>query len=168
MKLPSHLYLEQLEIPYEARSFPPETEKGASNVSHVLGFSERQAVKTLIFKVDTGEHVLVMLGGDQNAISGNLKKAIGSRNIQMASPEFVKETTGYAIGSIPAFGWQPPGFRSFLEASLVNEPLLGTGEGQWGEEIMITPQNLIRASNAFVVNLTDREKSVFVEQQLPK
>ena len=78
----------------------------------------------------------------------------------MAVPEVVKEITGYVIGSIPAFGWQPSGFRSFLEVSLVKEPILGTGAGQWGEEIMITPENLIRASNAIVVNLTDREKSV--------
>ena len=164
MKLPSHLHLDKLNIPYEARSFSPETEKGAANVAHALGFSERQAVKTLIFQVDTGERVLVMLGGDQNAISGNLKKAIGSRNIQMAAPEVVKETTGYIIGSIPAFSWQPPNFRSFLEASLLDEPILGTGGGQWGEEIMITPENLIRASNAIVVNLTDRERPVESEQ----
>jgi Cys-tRNA(Pro)/Cys-tRNA(Cys) deacylase len=163
MKLPAHLHLDQNNIPYEARSFSPETEKGAANVARVLGFAERQAVKTLIFQADTGERVLVMLGGDQNAISGNLKKAIGSRNIQMAAPEVVKETTGYIIGSIPAFGWQPAGFRTFLEASLVNEPILGTGAGQWGEEIMITPQNLIKASRAMVVNLTDREKPVIPE-----
>ena len=117
-------------------------------------------MKTLIFQADTGERVLVMLGGDQTAISGHLKKAIGSRNIRMADPEVVKETTGYVIGSIPAFGWQPAGFRSFLEASLVEEPVLGTGAGQWGEEIMLTPENLIRASHAIVVNLTDREKAV--------
>ena len=160
MKLPSHTYLEERGIPYEARSFPPETEKGAANVARALGFSERQAVKTLIFQVYTGERVLVMLGGDQNGISGHLKKAIGSRNIQMADSEVVKATTGYFIGSIPAFGWQPPGFRSFLEASLVKEPVLGTGAGQWGEEIMITPGDLIRASHAIVVNLTDREKPV--------
>ena len=160
MKLPSHTYLVERGIPYQARSFPPETEKGAANVARALGFSERQAVKTLIFQADTGERVLVMLGGDQNGISGHLKKAIDSRNIQMAASEVVKATTGYAIGSIPAFGWQPPGFRSFLEASLVNEPMLGTGAGQWGEEIMITPENLIRASNAIVVNLTDRERPV--------
>ena len=122
MKLPSYTYLEERAIPYEARSFPPETEKGAANVARVLGFSERQAVKTLIFQVDTGERVLVMLGGDQSAISGHLKKAIGSRDIQMAAPETVKEITGYIVGSIPAFGWQPLEFRSFLEASLVNEP----------------------------------------------
>jgi len=160
MKLPPHIHLDERNIPYEARSFPPDTQKGAANVAHALGFSERQAVKTLIFQADTGERVLVMLGGDQNAISGNLKKAIGSRNIQMASPEAVKETTGYVIGSIPAFGWQPAGFRSFLEASLLKEPILGTGAGQWGEEIMITPENLVKASNAIVVNLTDREKPV--------
>jgi Cys-tRNA(Pro)/Cys-tRNA(Cys) deacylase len=158
--LPSHLYLDQRGIPYERKSFPTETEKGAANVARVLGFSERQAVKTLIFQVDTGECVLVMLGGDQNAISGNLKKAIGSRNIKMAEPEVVKKTTGYVIGSIPAFGWQPEGFRSFLEASLLQESVLGTGAGQWGEEIMITPQDLIQASNAIIVNLTDREKPV--------
>ena len=156
MKLPPHLYLDERNIPYEALSFPPDTEKGAANVAHALGFSERQAVKTLIFQVDTGERVLVMLGGDQNAISGNLKKAIWSRNIQMAAPEAVKEATGYVIGSIPAFGWQPPNFRSFLEASLIDEPILGTGAGQWGEEIMITPENLIKASHAIVVNLTVR------------
>jgi Cys-tRNA(Pro)/Cys-tRNA(Cys) deacylase len=160
MRLPPHIYLDERKIPYEARSFPPETEKGAANVARVLSFAERQAVKTLIFQVDTGERVLVMLGGDQNAISGNLKKAIGSRNIQMASPEIVKETTGYVIGSIPAFSWQPPGFRSFLESSLLHESILGTGAGQWGEEIMITPENLIEASTAIVVNLTDREKPI--------
>jgi len=154
------MYLEERNIPYEARSFSPETKKGAANVAHALGFSERQAVKTLIFQVDTGERVLVMLGGDQNAISGNLKKAIGSRNIRMAEPDVVKETTGYVIGSIPAFHWQPSGLRSFLEASLLNEPILGTGAGQWGEEIMITPENLVKASNAIVVNLTDRDKPV--------
>lgn len=160
MMLPSHIYLDERNIPYERQQFPPETEKGAANVARVLGFSERQAVKTLIFEVDTGERVLVMLGGDQSAISGHLKKAIGSRNIKMAEPDVVKATTGYVIGSIPAFGWQPPGFRSFLEESLLKEPVLGTGAGVWGEEIMIAPKDLVRASNAIVVNLTDRERPV--------
>jgi len=54
IQLPSHTYLDERGIPYERRSFPPETEKGAANVARVLGFSERQAIKTLIFQVDTG------------------------------------------------------------------------------------------------------------------
>ena len=59
-------------------------------------------------------------------------------------------------------GWtgrdQPDGFRSFLDESLLGEPLLGVGAGHWGEEILIAPQQLVRASRALVVNLTDRER----------
>jgi Cys-tRNA(Pro)/Cys-tRNA(Cys) deacylase len=160
MKLPAHLYLEQLGIPYEARSFPAETEKGAGPVARVLGFPERQAVKSLIFQVDSGERVLVLLGGDQTAVSGNLKKAIGSRNIRMATPDVVRQTTGYVIGSIPPFGWQPDGFRSFLERSLLDEPVLGVGAGTWGNEILIAPHDLVRAAMAVVVNLTEPGRSV--------
>src|SRR3954469_11928300 len=100
MNLPAHDWLDKQGIPYERRSFPTDIEKGAASVARTLGFRERQMVKTLIFEADTGERVLVMLGGDQNAISGHLKRAIGSRNIRMASAESVLATTGYAIGSI--------------------------------------------------------------------
>src|SRR5204863_9286365 len=134
MILPAHEYLDQLGIPYEWLTFPSTTEKGAANVARALGYRERQMVKTLIFETDKGERVLIMLGGDQNAVSGHLKRALGSRNIRLAAPEVVKATTGYVVGSIPPFHWQPEGFRSFIEASLMEEPVLGVGAGQWGEE----------------------------------
>ena len=157
MKLPAHEHLDRLGIPYERRAFSPETEKGAAQVARVLGLREHQAVKTLVFETSAGERVLVMVGGDRSAVSGQLKRALGSRDIRMAAPEDVKTTTGYVIGSIPPFGWQPEGFRSFVDAALMAEPLLGVGVGQWGEEILITPANLVRASSATVVNLTTRE-----------
>jgi Cys-tRNA(Pro)/Cys-tRNA(Cys) deacylase len=99
-----------------------------------------------------------MVGGDQNIVSGNLKKAAGSRNIKMAGYEAVQETTGYVIGSIPPFSWQPESFRTFLDVSLIDEPVLGVGTGVWGHEILITPENLVKASGAILVNLVDREK----------
>ena len=159
-KLASIQYLDDLNIPCEHRSFAQTTEKGAANVAHALGFRERQMVKTLIFESDKGEAVLIMVGGDQNAISGHLKKIIGSRNISLCSPDRVKIITGYIVGSIPPFHWQPEGFRSFIDASLMNEELLGVGTGCWGEEIIIKPEHLVKASNALIVNLTDREKPV--------
>jgi Cys-tRNA(Pro)/Cys-tRNA(Cys) deacylase len=163
MNLPAHEYLDHLNIPYERRSFPTTIEKGAAAVARALGFRERQMVKTLIFETDKGEQALIMLGGDQNAISGHLKKVLGSRNIRLAGAETVKTVTGYAIGSIPPFGWQPDSFRSFVDAALLDEPVLGVGTGQWGEEILIAPQDLVRASRAQVVNLTDKERPVFPE-----
>ncbi len=163
MTLPAHKFLDDQGIPHQPLTFPPTTEKGAANVARALGYKERQMIKTLIFETHQGERVLVMIGGDQKAISGHLKKAIGSRNIKMAKPEAVKETSGYEIGSIPPFHWQPAGFRSFLDLSLMAEEILGVGAGQWGQEIMITPANLVKASRAIVVNLTDRSRPVFEE-----
>lgn len=101
MKLPSHLYLGELGIPDQTGIFTPETEKGAASVARVLGFPDRQAVKTLIFQADAGERVPVMLGGDQSIVSANLKRAEGSRKVRLAAPATVLEITGFVIGSIP-------------------------------------------------------------------
>jgi Cys-tRNA(Pro)/Cys-tRNA(Cys) deacylase len=166
MKLPAHEYLDRNGIAHEARSFPPETEKGAANVARALGFREHQMVKTLLFQTGKGERVLVMVGGDRSAVSSHLKKALGDRNVQMASPDAVKETTGYEIGSLPPFHWQPADFRSFLDEALTREPVLGVGAGVWGNEILITPVNLVRAARAIVVNLTERERPVVPERAL--
>lgn len=162
MNLPTHAFLDTKQIPYTALSFPTTTDKGAANVAQALGYRERQMVKTLIFVTAKEEYVLVMVGGDQKAISGHLKKAIGSKNIKMASFEAIKNVTGYEVGSIPPFHWQPTGFRSFLEASLLAEEILGVGAGVWGHEIMITPSNLIQAKQATIVNLTIRDKPILL------
>ena len=159
MGLPAHSYRDGLAIPYQKLEFPPDIEKGAASVAQALGYDPSQMVKTLIFESGTQERVLVMLGGGGNAISGYLKRAIGSRNVKLAGPESVKEATGYEIGSIPPFHWQPPGFRSFIDALLMDEEVLGVGAGVWGQEIMITPQDLVKASQAVVVNLSQKART---------
>ena len=154
MDLPAHKFLEERGIPHRRLEFPPETEKGAASVANALGFSEAQAVKTLIFETAAGERALVMLGGDKNAISGRLKRALGSRNIRLADPATVVDVTGYEIGSIPPFHWQPPGFRSIIDARLMDEEELGVGAGVWGQEIMITPRDLLAACDGEVFDLS--------------
>jgi len=156
-QLPAHDYLDALSIPYQRLTFPATTEKGAASVAKALGFRERQMVKTLIFETDSAERALIMVGGDQNVISGHLKKALGSRRISMASRQTVLTLTGYEVGSIPPFHWQPENFKSFLDASLLIEESLGVGAGVWGHEIVIRPDDLVKASCCQVVNLTDKE-----------
>ena len=156
MDLPAHQYLDQLGIPYQRLTFSPDTPKGAAGVAQALGYRPAQMVKTLIFETGTAEKVLVMLGGDKNAVSGHLKRAIGNRNIRLANAGTVQAVTGYQIGSIPPFHWQPPGFRSFFDEALMQEEVLGVGAGVWGQEILITPQLLVTASAATVVNLSQK------------
>ena len=154
MDLPAHRFLEERGIPHRRLEFPAATEKGAANVAHALGYVEAQMVKTLVFETAAGERALVMLGGDKNAISGRLKRALGSRNIRLADPETVKAVTGYEIGSIPPFHWQPLGFRSVVDECLMREDVLGVGAGVWGQEIMIAPGDLVAACGAEVFDLS--------------
>ena len=154
MELPAYAYLDDRGIPYRRLDFPPDTEKGAASVARALGFDPGQMVKTLLFQTDGDELALVMLGGDRSAVSGQLKKALGSRNIRLAAPERVGQVTGYAVGSIPPFSWQPPGFRSFVDAALLEYPVVGVGAGEWGREIVLTPADLVTAAAAAVANLT--------------
>ena len=157
LSLPSVEFLKKKGIEYRVEAFSTDTEKGAANVARALGFREKQMIKTLIFDVDSGERILVMVGGDQTIKSGFLKKAVGSRNIKMASPQMVIDTTGYEIGSIPPFGWQPDGFRTFIEESMLEEEELGVGTGRWGVEIIMSPSNLVAASGAIVSKLVELE-----------
>ena len=62
MKLAAHNYLDDMGIPYQALAFPEATAKGAANVARILGFRERQMVKTLVFRAKD-ECVLIMVGG---------------------------------------------------------------------------------------------------------
>ena len=114
-------------------------------------------VKTLIFESGAGERALIAVGGDRNVISGQLKRAMGNRNIRLAGPEVVFEFTGYRIGSIPPFSWQREGTRTFVDESLLEEPLLGVGAGVWGEEILLAPRDLVRATAGIVFPLTRRK-----------
>jgi Cys-tRNA(Pro)/Cys-tRNA(Cys) deacylase len=154
LSLPAHAYLDRLAIPYRTAVFPPSTDKGAANVARVLGFREGQMVKTLLFETDRGERALVLVPADRSAVSSLLKKALGSRDVRLTSPAAVKETTGYEIGSVPPFHWQPDGFRTLLDTALLAEDLLGVGAGEWGHEILIAPRDLARACHATIVELT--------------
>jgi hypothetical protein len=43
----------------------------------------------------------------------------------------------------------------------MNESILAVGAGEWSNEILISPTDMIKASRAIVVNLTNREKPIF-------
>ncbi len=67
---------------------------------------------------------------------------------------------------IPPFCWQPEDFRTFLDRSLLQWEILGVGAGLRGHEIMIAPTNLIKASQAIIVNLCDRDQPVFEDDNM--
>jgi len=61
MHLPAHQFLDARAITYQKLSFAVETEQGAASVARVLGYRDRQMVKTLIFVTGADEKVLSLI-----------------------------------------------------------------------------------------------------------
>ena len=148
MELPAHKFLDDRGVPYRRLSFPSRYGEGGGQRGPGAGLRRDPDGE------DPDIHHPDYAGRRQVGRFGTAEEGAGSRNIKLADPARVKEITGYEVGSIPPFHWQPPGFRSIVDACLMDEEVLGVGAGVWGEEIMITPGDLVAATGAEIADLS--------------
>lgn len=62
-----------------------------------LGISPRQMVKTMIYMADD-EPVAAMVRGDRDVNEIKLRKVLGCKDLELASPEVIEEVTGAPVG----------------------------------------------------------------------
>tara|TARA_B100001093_G_C26846873_1_gene1023267 strand:- start:3309 stop:3788 length:480 start_codon:yes stop_codon:yes gene_type:complete len=60
-------------------------------------------VKSLLFKTEDS-FILTLIAGDKRCSLSKLKEILNEKNISMASPENVKQQTGYTIGGVSPIG----------------------------------------------------------------
>jgi prolyl-tRNA editing enzyme YbaK/EbsC (Cys-tRNA(Pro) deacylase) len=77
--------------------------KTAQQAADVVGCSVAQIAKSLVFMSNSGKPVLVIASGS-NRVSETLVAAILGESIARATPDFVRSSTGFAIGGIPPVG----------------------------------------------------------------
>lgn len=145
--LPSIIELTEKGAKFEVKEFPKATRKGAIKVAKAFKMNPRPFIKTLVFEGSSKEMYLVMVGADQEVDNTLLAKAVDEDSIELTDPERIKDELGYVIGSIPAFGLKTD-IKKVIDESLKSEATLGTGAGEWGIEIFIAPDELIKGCGA--------------------
>ncbi len=145
--LASEEHLKGMGISFSIAEFPGTTEKGTNNISKALGAPLHLILKTLIFQGASGKVYLCLVGGDQKLDTAKLCKVCAERNVGMALPGTVLEATGYRIGAIPPFGLRTA-LPVFIDSSLAGEGRLLVGSGRWGRDIVISGEDLGRATRA--------------------
>ena len=79
------------------------TARTAVDAAKSLNCEEGAIVKSLLFK--NGEnYFLCLVSGDKRCSLNKLKKFFNSKDLSMASPNDVKEQTGYTIGGVSPIG----------------------------------------------------------------
>jgi prolyl-tRNA editing enzyme YbaK/EbsC (Cys-tRNA(Pro) deacylase) len=75
----------------------------SADAARELGCDVAQIAKSIIFRAASGRGVLVIASGANRVNEAAVEALIGEK-IGRASPDFVREVTGYAIGGIPPLG----------------------------------------------------------------
>ena len=93
-----------------------QTARTANDAANSLNTEVGSIVKSLLFR-NGGNFLLCLVSGDKRCSLNKLKKIFNSKDLSMASPDEVKDQTGYTIGGV-----SPVGHKNKLEI-LVDESL---------------------------------------------
>ena len=80
-----------------------QTARTANDAATALGCNVGAIVKSLLFKVGN-KFCLCLVSGDKRCSLNKLKKKLSEKDVSMASPEEVKQITGYTIGGVSPIG----------------------------------------------------------------
>ena len=75
----------------------------SKNAATALGCSVAEIAKSLIFKAADGRPVLVIASGVNRVDEAKLRALLG-QDIGRADADFVRSSTGFAIGGVPPLG----------------------------------------------------------------
>ncbi|WP_322797018.1 YbaK/EbsC family protein [Tepidiforma sp.] len=81
----------------------------ADEAAAAVGCEPGQIVKTLLFMAD-GRPTMVLMAGDRQVDTAALAEilGVGRKRLKMATPEEVREVTGYDVGGVAPLGWARP------------------------------------------------------------
>ena len=80
-----------------------QTARTAKDAATALGCNVGAIVKSLLFKIGD-KFCLCLVSGDKRCSLNKLKKKLNEKDVLMASPEEVKQVTGYTIGGVSPIG----------------------------------------------------------------
>jgi len=75
----------------------------ATDAANSLNCEIGAIVKSLLFKTEDN-YILCLIAGDKKCSLNKLKKILNLKDVRMASPDEVKEYTGYTIGGVSPVG----------------------------------------------------------------
>jgi prolyl-tRNA editing enzyme YbaK/EbsC (Cys-tRNA(Pro) deacylase) len=96
-------YLHSMGVDAQVREMPATT-RTAKEAAQAIGCSVAQIAKSMVFRTEqSGRAVLVIASAANRVDERRMSELIGEQ-IEKATPEFVRESTGFGIGGVPPVG----------------------------------------------------------------
>lgn len=125
----------------------------SAQAASALGIDVGQIAKSLVFRATrTNRAVLVIAAGDRRVDETRVAAKLGEP-IERATPEFVREHAGFAIGGVAPLAHVAP-MVTFVDTSLRRFPVLWAAGGTPHCVFPITPDALVRVSGGIESDVT--------------
>jgi Cys-tRNA(Pro)/Cys-tRNA(Cys) deacylase len=146
-------YLDSLGIRYELREYTVDPEEfSAIIVAEKIGLPPEQVFKTLLCVTSDREHVFAVVPGNDELDFKKLAKAAGARKAEMVSLKEVEPLTGYVRGGVTVFGAKKD-FPAYADETIELFDVISVSAGTRGTQIVLAPEDYLRASNAQIAGL---------------
>jgi len=124
----------------------------SQQAADALGVEVGRIAKSLVFRASRSSRaVLVIAAGDRRIDEERVAEALGEP-IERASPEFVRENSGFAIGGVAPVGHPAP-IVTFIDASLRRFETVWAAGGTPHHVFPIAPADLVIAGGGREIDI---------------
>jgi prolyl-tRNA editing enzyme YbaK/EbsC (Cys-tRNA(Pro) deacylase) len=136
----------------EIREFDASTRTSA-DAAAAIGCTVAQIAKSVIFRAKGGDQPVVVIASGVNRVDERkLEAALGDK-IGRADAEFVRATTGFAIGGVAPVGHTGP-VRIFIDADLNQYDEIWAAAGSPNAVFRLSPSDLQRITGGQVMKVS--------------
>ena len=145
--------LDNLGIDYEIKTYEvDENDLSAVHVAETVGMDIETVFKTLVARGDKTGVIMAVIGGGEELNLKSLAKASGNKSVEMIAMKELLPLTGYVRGGCSPLGAKK-NYPVFLDEKATLREKISVSAGQRGMQLILSPQDLIKATNATVANL---------------
>jgi len=123
----------------------------SKDAAAALGCSVAEIAKSLIFRAADGRAVLVIASGINRVDEAKLQALLG-QGIDRADADFVRGSTGFAIGGVPPLGHAREPIV-LIDADLMQFAALWAAAGTPNAVFKLSPADLLRLTGGRVADL---------------
>jgi Cys-tRNA(Pro)/Cys-tRNA(Cys) deacylase len=159
MKTNAARLLDTLGISYELREYEFDPDDiSAESVARKVGMPAEQVFKTLVARGDRHGVCLAVVPGDAALDLKALARLTGDRSVDTVPLKEVQPLTGYIRGGVTALAGRK-NYPVFVDETMELFDRIAVSAGIRGTQLVLTPQDYIRATNAHIGPLSRPKES---------
>jgi prolyl-tRNA editing enzyme YbaK/EbsC (Cys-tRNA(Pro) deacylase) len=131
----------------------PATTRTAAEAAAAIGCEVAQIAKSLVFRAkESGRPILVIASGTNRVNEKRMRDHLGEP-IERATPDFVRERTGFAIGGVAPVGHREP-LSIFIDEDLLAFKEIWAAAGTPNAVFRLDPADLPRMTGGQVLAIS--------------